>query len=206
MREDLFARRSTGNEEPIVIAATTAREFDGRFSFDVRWVSYVSNETGTDEVYVQPFPPTGGKWQISTGGGHSPRWRADGRELFYLTSAGEMRAVSIAAGQSFAAGPPRTLFTMSGIGSGTAGNTSYEVTRDGQRFLMRLTKGSPQPSPISIILNWDEADGQGARAPQSRVSDRQRRRHRSYTGPRWLSRSSPSGCADQMCSRSRGIG
>ena len=165
MREDLFARRSTGNDEPIVIAATTAREFDGRFSFDVRWVSYVSNETGTDEVYVQPFPPTGGKWQISTGGGHSPRWRADGRELFYLTSDGEMRAVSIAAGQSFAAGPPRTLFTMSGIGSGGAGSTSYEVTRDGQRFLMRLTKGSPQPSPISIILNWDEAGGQGSHAP-----------------------------------------
>jgi Tol biopolymer transport system component len=154
LKEDLFARHAAGNDTPIVIAATEAREFDGRFSFDARWVSYVSNETGTDEVYVQPFPPTGGKWQVSSGGGHSPRWRADGRELFYLSSSGDMEVVSITAGPSFVASAPRTLFTMAGIAPGSPGNTSYEVTRDGQRFLIKLTKGAPPASPISVILNW----------------------------------------------------
>ncbi len=85
MKEDLYAREVSDNAAPIAIAATTAREFDGRFSPDGRWVSYVSSETGTNEIYVQPFPPSGGKWQVSSGGGHSPRWRGDGRELFYLT-------------------------------------------------------------------------------------------------------------------------
>jgi Tol biopolymer transport system component len=153
-KEDLFVRRVSGNDEPIAIAATVAREFDGRFSFDGRWVSYVSNESGTEEVYVQSFPPTGGKWQVSNGGGHSPRWREDGRELFYLTPTGEMRSVSIAAGPSFVAGPARPLFRMSGIASGEPGNTSYEVTRDGQRFLVSVNKGAPPPPYISVILNW----------------------------------------------------
>ena len=158
LKEDLYARGSSGSDAPIVIAATAAREFDGRFSFDGRWVSYVSNETGSDEIYVQPFPPNGAKWQVSSAGGHSPRWRADGGELFYLTTGGEMRAVSITtSGPSFVAGPPRTLFTMPGIGSGAPGSTSYDVTRDGQRFLVRLTKGTPPPPYISVVLNWPGA-------------------------------------------------
>jgi eukaryotic-like serine/threonine-protein kinase len=154
MKEDLYAREVSDNATPVVIAATAAREFDGRFSWEGRWVSYVSNETGMNEIYVQPFPPTGGKWQVSTGGGHSPRWRADGRELFYLTPRGEMRVVSVAEAPSFAAGPPHTLFRLDGFRPGGPGSTSYEVTRDGRRFLVNLTKGTPPASSISVILNW----------------------------------------------------
>jgi eukaryotic-like serine/threonine-protein kinase len=106
---------------------------------------------------VQPFPPTGGKWQVSTGGGRSPRWRADGRELFYLTPGGEMRVVSIAEGRSFAAGPPHALFRLDGISPGGPGNTSYEVTRDGRRFLVNLSKRAPPASSVSVILNWAAA-------------------------------------------------
>jgi hypothetical protein len=65
-----------------------------------------------------------------------------------------MKVVSITAGPSFVASAPRTLFTMAGIASGSPGNTSYEATRDGQRFLMKLTKAAPAPSPLSVILNW----------------------------------------------------
>jgi len=157
MNEDLYAREVLDNATPVTIAATAAREFDGRFSFDGRWVAYVSSETGRNEIYVQPFPPTGGKWQVSTGGGRSPRWRADGRELFYLTPGGEMRVVSIAEGRSFAAGPPHALFRLDGISPGGPGNTSYEVTRDGRRFLVNLSKRAPPASSVSVILNWAAA-------------------------------------------------
>ena len=157
LKEDLYARQVSDSAVPIAIAATAAREFDGRFSPDGRWVSYVSSETGTNEIYVQPFPPSGGKWQVSTGGGHSPRWRGDGRELFYLTPRGEMRVVTIAAAQPFVAGPPRTLFHVEGIRAGTPGSTSYEVTRDGQRFLLNLLKGAPPSPSLSVILNWPAA-------------------------------------------------
>ncbi len=153
-KEDLYAREASGNTSPVAIAATAAREFDGRFSSDRRWVSYVSNETGMNEVFVQPFPPTGGKWQVSNGGGLSPRWRADGRELFYLTPQGEMRVVSVDGARSFAAGPPRTLFHVEAVRTGLPGNTSYEVTRTGERFLVNFTRRTPPDSAISVILNW----------------------------------------------------
>jgi eukaryotic-like serine/threonine-protein kinase len=155
MKEDLWARPVEDNATPIAIAVTNAREFDGRFSPDGRWVSYVSTETGGNEIYVQPFPPTGGKWQVSTGGGHSPRWRGDGRELYYLTPRGELKAAPITATSGpFAAGPAQTLFRVGAIRSGAPGNTTYEVTRDGQRFLLNQLKGSPPPPSISVILNW----------------------------------------------------
>ena len=157
MKEDLYARDVSDKAGPIAIAATSAREFDGRFSPNGRWVSYVSTETGANEIYVQPFPPTGGKWQISAGGGHSARWRGDGGELFYLTPQGDIRVVPVGAltdGRPFVAGPARTLFHTAGIRSGTPGNTAYEVTRDGQRFLFNQLKGSPPSPSISVILNW----------------------------------------------------
>jgi serine/threonine protein kinase/Tol biopolymer transport system component len=157
MKEDLYARDTSDTGAAIAIAATSAREFDGRFSPNGRWVSYVSTETGTNEIYVQPFPPTGGKWQVSVGGGHSPRWRGDGRELFYLTPQGDMKVVAVTAatnGQPFTAGEAQTLFHVAGIRSGAPGNTAYEVTGDGQRFLLNLLKGSPPPPSISVILNW----------------------------------------------------
>jgi serine/threonine protein kinase/Tol biopolymer transport system component len=153
-KEDLYAREVANNATPIVIAASPAREFDGRFSSDGRWIAYVSNETGANEIYVQPFPPTGGKWQASTGGGLSPRWRADGRELFYVTPQGDMKVVSVSEGPAFAAGPPRTLFHLDGIRPGLPGTTSYEVSRDGRRFLVNLTKSDPPAPTISVILNW----------------------------------------------------
>jgi Tol biopolymer transport system component len=153
-KEDLYAREASGNVSPVTIAATAAREFDGRFSGDRRWVSYVSNETGMNEVFVQPFPPTGGKWQVSSGGALSPRWREDGRELFYLTPQGEMKVVSVDGARSFSAGPAHTLFHLEGVHSGLPGNTAYEVTRNGERFLVNFTRRTPPDSSISVILNW----------------------------------------------------
>jgi Tol biopolymer transport system component len=155
-KEDLLARDAKSGADPIVIAATPAREYGGRFSPDGRFVAYVSNETGNDEIYVQTFPVKNGKWQVSSRGGDSPRWRADGRELFYRTRDGQIGVVAVTLQPSFAAGQPRQLFdqTVSGLAPGTPGNTSFEVAADGQRFLLSLPAGAARTQDIGVVLGW----------------------------------------------------
>ena len=94
------------------------------------------------------------RWQVSNGGGLSPRWRADGRELFFLTPQGEMKAVSVDGARSFTGGAPHTLFHVEGVRGGLPGSTTYEVTRNGERFLVNFTRPNPPDSSISVILNW----------------------------------------------------
>ena len=82
---------------------------DPSFSPDGRWVAYSSNESGTYEIYVRPFPAAGGRWQVSDGGGRFPRWSGDGKELFYRTNEGIMSAIE-AKGDAFQVGKAQTLF------------------------------------------------------------------------------------------------
>lgn len=106
------------------------------------------------QIYVQPFPPSGGKWQISTSGGTEPHWRGDGRELFY-TFGGAIWAVEVMATEStsFKAGVPRKLFDA-GITSGPF-VTRYDVTPDGQRFLLNLNSAAATAIPsIRVVVNW----------------------------------------------------
>ncbi len=127
-----------------------------RFSPDGRWLAYVSNESGRHEIYVQPFPGPGGKLQISSEGGREPAWNPNGRELFYR-SGDKMMAVDIATQPSFAAGKPRVLFEGRYEPSlATAPN--YDVSPDGQRFLMlkRSEAGEGAPTQINVVLNWFE--------------------------------------------------
>jgi hypothetical protein len=123
----------------------------------------VSNESGTDEVVVQPFPdPAGGKWQISTSAGVSPRWKRDGRELYYLDRNGRMVAVSVTTDGKFDVGRSASLFqTPLPFPSGAA-NVLFDVTADGQRFLMAGAAGfaaATNASPITVVLNWKAALG-----------------------------------------------
>jgi eukaryotic-like serine/threonine-protein kinase len=127
-----------------------------QFSPDARWLAYISNESGRYEIYVQPYPGPGGKWQISTEGGTEPLWNPNGRELFYR-SGNRMMAVDIATQPGFAAGKPRMLFE--GPYMPTPGTTpNYEVSRDGQRFLMLKPSEQAQAAPtqINVVLNWFE--------------------------------------------------
>jgi Tol biopolymer transport system component len=145
---DVWALPFEGPRTPVPIARTPFSELDGRFSPNGRWVAFASNETGRFEVYVQPFPGPGTKAQISIGGGQSPRWRRDGRELFYAAPDGRLMSVTTTLGdQEIQHAPPRSLFTLpqSMIGS-------FEASADGQRFLI-VTELGPPP-PISVILNW----------------------------------------------------
>jgi eukaryotic-like serine/threonine-protein kinase len=127
-----------------------------RFSPDGRWLAYISDESGRFEIYVQPYPGPGGKWQISTEGGTEPAWNPNGRELFYR-SGDKMMAVDIATQPGFAAGKPRMLFEGP-YEPAPITNPNYDVSPDGQRFLMLKPVEQEQAAPtqINVVLNWSE--------------------------------------------------
>jgi serine/threonine protein kinase/Tol biopolymer transport system component len=126
-----------------------------QFSPDGRWFAYASSEGGNMEVYVSTFPDANGKWQISTGGGQEPRWRRDGKELFYISSDGKMMSVPILGTTSFEAGTPVPLFTTHRRQPVSSQDVfCYDVTPDGQKFLIVTNADQGPASPLSITLNW----------------------------------------------------
>jgi len=109
------------------------------------------------EVYVKPFPGGDGKWQISSTGGSEPRWRGDGKELFYLTPDGTMMSVSIKTGSSFEATPPVALFKTGTVPievGAWGGAGQYDVSNDGLRFLINTIVVPPTPANLYVIVNW----------------------------------------------------
>jgi serine/threonine protein kinase/Tol biopolymer transport system component len=134
-------------------AVSTLR--NGQFSPDGKWVSYASNETGKWQIYVTSFPDAHGKWQVSTSGGEQPRWRADGKELFYLSSDSKIMAVPVTTGINFDNGRPAELFqTNPRQPVSTNDQFVYDVSRDGQRFLILTQVKQAETQPMSVILNW----------------------------------------------------
>jgi eukaryotic-like serine/threonine-protein kinase len=128
---------------------------NGQFSPDGNWVAYASNETGKWEIYVTSFPDARGKWQISTGGGEQPRWRSDGKELFYLSADSKLMAAPVTTGSNFDLGRPITLFQASPRQPISLNDRFvYDVSRDGQRFLINTPVKQVETTPMSIILNW----------------------------------------------------
>jgi serine/threonine protein kinase len=120
-----------------------------------RWLAYASAESGTDQVYIQPFPTGAGHWRISPNGGVEPRWRSDGRELFYIAADQHMMAVSIAPDGPFQAGVPTRLFqTHTSPTTRAIVGRQYVVTADGQRFLINQLGLQPAESRISVVINW----------------------------------------------------
>ena len=146
-----------GERKPSPFLQTPFSEAEPKFSPDGRWLAYVSDESGRREVYVQPFPGPGGKWQISTEGGTEPVWAGNG-ELFYRNESGDkMMVVDITTEPTFRAGNPRLLFEgfyQGGIGGNRA---FYDVTPDGQRFLMvKAGEQETEAMQINVVLNWFE--------------------------------------------------
>ena len=139
--------------KPLFQAEWTVR--NAQFSPDGRWIAYASNETGSMEIYVSPFPSVNGKWQVSSAGGQEPRWRQDGKELFYLSAEGKMMAAAVTAGTSFEAGSPVALFQTHPRQPVSASDVfSYDVSGDGQRFLILSKVDEANPAPLSVLLNW----------------------------------------------------
>jgi Tol biopolymer transport system component len=129
---------------------------NAQFSPDGKFVAYASSETGTWEVYVSPFPGFGSKWQVSRGdGGEEPRWRRDGKELFYLAPGGSLMAADVRTGAVFEAGVPLALFQTHPRQPISAMDFfSYDVTPDGQKFLVNTRVDASNSAPLSVILNW----------------------------------------------------
>jgi len=155
---DIWILPLEGEHMPQSILQTQFNESAPVFSPDGRWLAYVSDESGRNEIYVRPFPKVEeGKWQISTDGGVEPRWAANGRELFYRNENGDqMMAVNITTEPTFGAGTPRLLFE--GVYNRSAlGGAFYDVTSDGQRFVMvQAVEQEAGAGQINVVLNWFE--------------------------------------------------
>jgi Tol biopolymer transport system component len=132
---------------------TDAYEIQARFSPDDRWIAYASNETGRWEVFVETFPPSGFREQVSTAGGSQPVWRRDGRELFFLAPDGKLMARPVTPGGQFTRVSPRALFETRMRPTYAPYPTNYDVTSDGQRFLVDSVRPGTGPH-ISVVLNW----------------------------------------------------
>jgi serine/threonine protein kinase len=130
---------------------TAFNEVLGRFSPDGRWVAYVSNESSREEVYVMPFPGPGGKWQVSTAGGRSPTWTRGGREVVYVAPGDEIMAVEVSTDPTFRAGIPRVLFKTH---LRPPPGRQFDVTPDGERFLVNLRPGDEVSDPVTLVQNW----------------------------------------------------
>jgi len=143
----------TSDWKPNVFLATPFAEWRPTFSPDGHWVAYESDESGRPEIYAQAFPPSGGKWQVSTNGGRCPRWKVDGREIFFHNENDVLMSAAVSAsGSHFEAAIPKRLFQRSLDWSGIRRNR-WVATPDGQRFLLNTTTGS-QASAFNVILGW----------------------------------------------------
>lgn len=144
--------------EPTMIVQTPADERGARVSPDGRWLAYTAREGGGRfEIYVQPYPSGGAKWQISRGGGMQPVWRNDGRELYYMSAERNLMAVTVkSGGADFTFEPGLTLMAARTAGweGGNVMGAQYAATADGQRFLISTAAEIP---PIAVMLNWASA-------------------------------------------------
>jgi eukaryotic-like serine/threonine-protein kinase len=138
-----------GKATPFLQNAST--ETQGRFSPDGRWIAYVSNESGREEVYVVPFPSPGGEWQISTAGGRAPIWTRGGREIVYQAPGDEIMAVEVTTSPAFQAGVPRALFKTH---LRPPPGAQFDVTPDGERFLVNLRPAEDVSDPVTLVQNW----------------------------------------------------
>jgi hypothetical protein len=149
---DIWVLPLTGDRKLLPFVQTTAYESHAAFAPDGRWIAYDSSQNGQTDVYVRPFPPSSGQFQISKNGGSFPRWRADGKELFFIAADGTMMAVDIDTRRQFEGGVPHALFRRAALMSDAG--PSYDVSKDGQRFLVSLPPEQLAPAPLTVIVNW----------------------------------------------------
>ena len=151
---DLWAMPMTGSDRAAFpVADTPFAERMGQFSPDGRWVAYESNESGRPEIMARAFPKSSGTFPISTGGGTAPRWRADGKEVYFIAPDGKMMAVPVQTeGVSFEAGKPVALFSTDIVAQPF--KAQYTVSRDGRFLFNNLQPGEVSASPITLVLNW----------------------------------------------------
>jgi hypothetical protein len=149
----------TGDRKPLALPLGTYGTTLGQVSPDGRWMAYASTESGRFEVYVRGFPAPGGKQQISKDGAVAPRWRGDSRELYYYAFDGRMMAVPVGGTTTLEVGTSVPLFStrlLNGPSSLFGFRAQYDVTRDGQRFLLNLPAedAAAPPPTLTVLANW----------------------------------------------------
>ena len=151
---DLWALPLEGDRTPRPVIQTEFDQVNGQFSPDGRWIAYESDESTRSQIYVQAFLTSSGKFQISTNGGSRPRWRRDGKELFYLSPDRKMMAVEVTAtATTFEAARPRELFQTRATNAPFVAPT-YDVAANGQRFLINSTLDGIQGPPLNVVMHW----------------------------------------------------
>ncbi len=148
---DLWALPLFGDRKPFPVADSEFSEAQGKVSPDGRWIAYSSDESGQPEIYVQAFPSRSGRRKVSMSGGSDPRWRRNGQELFYVGADGKMMAVPSKLGEECSFGTPVALFDAK-IFNSVRECTLYDVSADGQRFVLQQFYDSP--SQLNVISNW----------------------------------------------------
>lgn len=148
-RSDLWILPLTGDRTPTPWLRTPFEERDAVFSPDGRSIAFESDESGAPEVYVTPINAVGSRRRISIAGGQTPRWRRDGRELFYLSPNAVVMSVAIASSPTFQVGPARQLFSI----AARVANNVYDVSPDGQRLLVNIAKDDER-TPVTVVLDW----------------------------------------------------
>ena len=154
--QDVYVLPTTGDRTPQVIVQTAFPDVEPQFSPDVRWLAYASSENGRNEIYVQAFPSTGRRWQVSSSGGRQPLWRADGKELYSsATIDGSSRWTCYRRRpDDFEFGVPQFLFEMRANVFNS--RNSYIPSRDGKRFLVNMLLDADD-APISVVQHWQAA-------------------------------------------------
>jgi len=142
--------RESGQAKPFL--TSPFEEGALQFSPDGKWVAYTSNESGTPEIYVLQFPESAGKWIVSRGGGDEATWGADGRQLYYISTAGKMMSVDVTPGESFDSGEPVALFDAKRRPSSYY--RQYSVSNDGSRFLVNRMAGDDESHEVTFVQNW----------------------------------------------------
>ena len=141
----------SGERKPYPFLQAPFSQLEAQFSPDGKWLAYFSLESGRPEVYVAPFPGSGGKWLVSTEGGTWPRWRRDGKEILYLSPDNKVMAAEVrASGSSFEVGAVRALFETRPYRTGGA---AFDVSADGQRFIIKYAQEQPTAA-ITLVVNW----------------------------------------------------
>ena len=150
---DVWVIPATGGT-PTPVAASDAAEKCGHLSRDGRWIAYASGKAGDDEIYVQAFPPTGARWQVSRSGGRQPQWAPDGRQIFYISRDKKLVAVDVDGSTSrFDVGASRVLVdTRVGGWERTHLGNPYAITADGQKIL--VANAADDTLSITVMLNW----------------------------------------------------
>jgi len=151
---DIWVLPTEGEKKPFVFLQTPFSETAARFSPDGKFVTYVSQDQGRPEVFVQPFPASGNRWQISNNGGRVPAWRGDGKEIFYVSDDNKLVAVDVKTGNSFEVGIPRPLFDLVPLGAVSFGNVNFAPSLDGQQFLITHQREAAASLNYVVVQNW----------------------------------------------------